>query len=75
MNNEPGTSEPDTNLTKRANAMQTYGIPMFIDRHGWNPSELLHQDLLSDYASEPEDAGETKEAWKIRMAKASGIDH
>ncbi len=55
-------------------ALKEHGVPEFIDRHGWDPSDLLNGDWVSDYYSEPEDASETKEDWKLRMARANGMD-
>ncbi len=57
-----------------ADVLKVNAVPGFDD-HRWDPKELIHPDWLSDYVSEPEDEEETKEEWKIRMAKASGIDH
>ena len=49
--------------------------PIFFERYGWDPSQLINKDWLSDYFSGPEDSAETKEAWKICMAENSGINH
>jgi hypothetical protein len=38
-----------------------------------SPADLLHPDLMSDYASgPPSETGETQDQWKRRMADKSG---
>jgi hypothetical protein len=50
-------------------------VPTYIELHGRNPEPLLYQEHMSDEASGPEDGrGESKDGWKLRMARVSGID-
>jgi hypothetical protein len=46
----------------------------YIEMGGADPTDLLCEEMMSDYASGPEHAIESKEAWKLRMAKESKID-
>ena len=46
----------------------------YIEMGGADPTDLLCEEMMSDYASGPEEATVSKEAWKLRMAKESKID-
>jgi len=46
----------------------------YIEMAGQTQTDLLCEEMMSDYASGPEHAIESKEAWKLRMAKESKID-
>jgi hypothetical protein len=49
-------------------------VDRFIAKHGWDPTDLILCDHLSDEASGPEDEGsESKAAWKARMARKLGM--
>lgn len=49
----------------------------FCTQHGLDPAfitDLIHEQFLSDEVSEPEDkSGESKEAWKVRLAAAGNL--
>ena len=59
---------------------QAYGhcleaVPEHIALHNVDPTDVLAEDFMSDYASDPEDPElESPETWKLRMAKENGID-
>jgi hypothetical protein len=42
--------------------------------YGRDLTDLLCEEMMSDYASGPEDASESQEAWKLRMAMESNMD-
>ena len=41
---------------------------------GADPTNLLCEEMMSNYASGPEDTAELPEAWKLRMAKENKMD-
>jgi hypothetical protein len=49
-------------------------VESYIQLGGQDPTDLLCEEMMSDYASGPEDAAESHEAWKLRMAKESKMD-
>ncbi|KAK0440882.1 uncharacterized protein EV420DRAFT_1485835 [Desarmillaria tabescens] len=42
--------------------------------YGVNPTDLLANEYMSDYASGPEDDDELKTGWKLHMAKLAGFN-
>ncbi|KAL1951518.1 hypothetical protein VTO73DRAFT_667 [Trametes versicolor] len=49
-------------------------VPVYIERHGVDPSPFLIPDMMSDEASGPEDEEvEDKKTWKRRMAEKCGM--
>ncbi|KAJ7131016.1 hypothetical protein C8R44DRAFT_871559 [Mycena epipterygia] len=52
-------------------------ILAFCAQHGLDPTfvtDLIHEQFLSDEVSEPDDhSGESKEAWKVRLAAAGNL--
>lgn len=50
-------------------------VPRYVQLHNRDPTDLLCEEMMSDYASSPEDESvETVEDWKLRMAKEQGMD-
>jgi hypothetical protein len=49
-------------------------VDTYIRMHERDPTDLLCEEMMSDYASGPEDASESQEAWKLRMAMESNMD-
>jgi hypothetical protein len=42
---------------------------------GLDPTEAIHPDFVSEYASGPEtDSGESQEDWKVRMGRELGME-
>jgi hypothetical protein len=49
---------------------------LYHKQHGVDPSEIICEAHLSDYASGPESGvDESVEEWRIRMGKKCGMDH
>jgi hypothetical protein len=49
-------------------------VDWFIAKYGWDPTDLILCDHLSNEASGPEDEGtESKAAWKMQMARKLGM--
>jgi hypothetical protein len=49
-------------------------VDAYIKMHARDPTDLLCEEMMSDYASGPEDVSESQETWKLRMAAESNID-
>ncbi|KZP32745.1 hypothetical protein FIBSPDRAFT_943744 [Athelia psychrophila] len=50
-------------------------VPTYLELHQIDPSNLLCEEMMSDYASGPEDEDvETKDEWKKRMGEKIGVD-
>jgi hypothetical protein len=49
-------------------------VDAYIEMHARDPTDLLCEEMMSDYASSPEDVSESQETWKLRMAAESNID-
>jgi len=65
--------ETGLTLLKKLDRMMS-AIPQYIDVHKIDPTVCLCQDHMSDEASGPEDeAIESKDEWKMRMAVAYGM--
>ncbi|KAF7973731.1 hypothetical protein HWV62_14298 [Athelia sp. TMB] len=50
-------------------------VDRYVELHQCDPTNLLCEEMMSDYASGPEDEDiEVAEDWKLRMAKEQGVD-
>lgn len=46
-----------------------------MELHDIDPTNLLCEEMMSDYASGPEDGnGETKDEWKKKMSEQIGVN-
>lgn len=62
-------------LSHQAHGHRLEAVPKYIALHNVDPTDVLAEDFMSDYASGPEDPElESMETWKLRMAKENGID-
>ncbi|KAH9856600.1 hypothetical protein C2E23DRAFT_684121, partial [Lenzites betulinus] len=70
--NEQSSRRLNRRKGKASNLLK--GVPVYIERHGIDPSPFLVQDMMSDEASGPEDGEvEDKVVWKRRMAEKCGM--
>lgn len=61
--------------TQRATKLRNTAAPLYKERYGVDPTELIIQEHMSDDASGPEsDTEETHEEWMYRMADTYGFD-
>jgi len=66
-------ASPDP-LRKKSAQLAT-ATSAYIETYGVDPTDILCEEMMSDYASGPEDIGlESLENWRNRMAEVSGID-